>query len=101
MMKNNELIPILECSQPAVIRQNVMDVGANVLRIKEKLGQLPRTRENLAEVKQIRAQLNKDIASWEVQRKTAKAAALLEYEQANKAYQDSVAGPLREAEALC
>jgi len=101
MNHNLETAPVLECSQPAVINQNLMDVGANVLRITRRLEELPRERGSLSEVKAIRAQLNKDIASWETQRKLARAAALVQYEQANQVYQDVVAGPLKRAEGLC
>lgn len=101
MTQIHDTAPVLECSAPAVINQNLMDVGANVLRITRRLEDLPRERGSLSEVKAIRAQLNRDIASWETQRKLAKAAALVQYEQANQVYQDVVAGPLKRAERLC
>ena len=100
----NETIPekpVLECSQSALIRNNIPDAGEELAQIRQTILNLPRTRENLPEVKRVRALLNKKIALWEVQRKTAKAAALLEYENANKAYQEKVALPLKEAEELC
>ena len=102
-MQNEEmaLAPILECSQPAQIRHNLMDLSAALLRITDTVSALPRTLENIAEVKQARANLNKYLESLEVQRKNAKAEAMAAYNQAEAIYNDRVKAPIKKAEALC
>ena len=101
MSENNELIPVLKCRQPAVIDQNLMDLSARLLRIAETVKAMPKTRENLPEIRRVRAELNKYFNSLETQRKLVKAEVLLPYEQANKVYEDVVKRPIKEADALC
>lgn len=101
MSENNELIPILECRQPAVIDQNLMDLSAHLLRVTETVKAMPKTRESLPEIRRVRAEMNKYFNSLETQRKLVKAEVLLPYEQANKVYEDMVKRPIKEADALC
>lgn len=99
--ENNELVPIFQCSRPAVINQNLVDLSARLLRIAETVKATPKARENLPEIRRVRAELNKYFNSLETQRKLVKAEVMAPYEQANKAYEDLVKRPIKEADALC
>lgn len=101
MTENNELIPILECSQPAVISENLIDLSARLLTITETVKNLPREQASLPEVKRLRAEMRKYFNALETQRKQVKADVLAPYEQANAVYQDRVAAPIEKTDRLC
>lgn len=101
MTENKELVPVLECRQPAVIVENLTDLHDRVAAVRETVNALPRSRDSLPEVKKARAELRKYFASLETQRKLVKAEVMAPYDKAEKAYKELVARPIDEADALC
>ena len=101
MTENKELIPILYCSQPAVISENLIDLSARLLNITERVKSLPREPGSLAEVKKMRAEMRKYFELLEKQRKQVKADVLAPYDHANAVYQDMVATPIDKTDKLC
>lgn len=96
-----ELIPQWACSRPAVVDQNLVDLSARLLRITDTVKALPKTRENLPEVKKLRAEMRKYFETLETQRKQVKADVMAPYLQAESVYKDLVSEPIKKADALC
>lgn len=101
MSENKELVPVWVCSQPAVVDQNLVDLGARLIRITDTLENLPRDRSSIPEVKKLRAEMRKYFESLEDQRKAVKKAVLEPYEQAEAVYKSLVAEPIKCVDKLC
>jgi hypothetical protein len=91
----------LECSRPAVITENLIDLSARLLAITDRIKQLPRDMSSISEVKQHRAQMRKYFDMLETQRKQVKEAVLEPYTRAEAVYKDMVAEPFKKADKLC
>lgn len=100
-MSDKELAPVLECRQPAVIAENLMDVRDRVAVVTDMVNALPRCKDSLAEVKRSRAELRKYFDALETQRKIVKDAVMAPYNKAEAAYRELVANPITVADALC
>ena len=104
-MQNDEntaaLVPMLECTQPPVIYENLVDLQERLLSIKETVRNLPMVPENVPEVKKARAELRKYFDSLEKQRKSVRAAVMEPYNQAEAKYKSLISGPINEVDKLC
>ncbi|MGM9586269.1 MAG: DUF1351 domain-containing protein [Candidatus Limivicinus sp.] len=99
--ERNALVPILECRQPAVVEDNLVDLQQRVMTVIDTIDNLPRTRESLPEARKARAELNKYYSSLETQRKLVKAAVMLPYDKAMERYKGLVQKPILEADEKC
>ena len=95
------LVPILECRQPPVIRENLLDLGNHLQRVCQEVAALPKTKENMASVKQIRASLRKYFEMLEQQRKQVKKEVMAPYTKAEELYKRLVSEPMQAADKLC
>lgn len=102
-MPNNEeaLAPMLICTQPPVISENLLDLNARVSSITTMLSALPPEPENLPQVKKARADLRRYFESLEEQRKAVKAAVMAPYNEAEARYKRLVSDPINQADKLC
>ena len=102
-MPNNEeaLAPMLICTQPPVISENLLDLNARVSSITTMLSALPPEPENLPKVKKARADLRRYFESLEEQRKAVKAAVMAPYNDAEARYKRLVSDPINQADNLC
>ena len=96
-----ELVPMLACTQPPVIAENLMDLHDRVNEITEMVTHLPKDPDSLPQVKKARADLRKYFESLEDQRKAVKAAVMAPYNDAEKKYKALVSGPIQDADRLC
>lgn len=97
----NELVPMLVCTQPPVISENLMDLQERVNSITEMIIQLPKEPESVPQVKKARADLRKYFDSLEEQRKAVKSAVMAPYNEAEAKYKSLVSGPIQHADRLC
>ena len=95
------LVPILECRQPPVIRENLLDLGNHLQRVCQEVAALPKTRENMASVKKTRAELRKYFEMLEQQRKQVKKEVMAPYTKAEELYKRLVSEPMQAADKLC
>ena len=95
------LVPILECRQPPVIRENLLDLGNHLQRVCQEVAALPKTRENMATVKKTRAELRKYFEMLEQQRKQVKKEVMAPYTKAEELYKRLVSEPMQAADKLC
>ena len=102
-MPNNEesLVPMLICTQPPVISENLLDLNTRVSSITTMLSTLPKEPENLPQVKKARADLRRYFESLEEQRKAVKAAVMAPYNDAEARYKRLVSDPINNADRLC
>lgn len=102
-MQNNEeaLSPMLICTQPPVISENLLDLNTRVSSITTMLSTLPPEPENLPQVKKARADLRRYFDSLEEQRKAVKAAVMAPYNDAEARYKRLVSDPINNADRLC
>lgn len=101
MDEQTELIPMLECRQPAIVEDNLVDLKQRVVAVMETVEKLPRTRENLPAVRKARAELNKYFNALETQRKLVKAKVMQPYTEAEERYKQLVKCPIEEADGKC
>lgn len=101
MTEATELKPMLECAQPPVIVQNLMDMAAAFQEKREQIMALPRNEEGMKSVKVLRAQARKDFDTLEDQRKAVKKAVLLPYEQAESLYKGFISEPFKRLDEAC
>jgi hypothetical protein len=101
MTEATELKPMLECAQPPVIVQNLMDMAAAFQEKREQIMALPRNEEGMKAVKALRAQARKDFDTLEDQRKAVKKAVLLPYEQAESLYKGFISEPFKRLDEAC
>jgi hypothetical protein len=99
--ENTALVPILECRQPPVIRENLLDLGNHLQRVCQEVAALPKTRENMACVKKTRAELRKYFEMLEQQRKQVKKEVMAPYTKAEELYKRLVSEPMQAADKLC
>ena len=97
----NELVPMLVCTQPPVISENLMDLQERVSLITDMVNQLPKEPDSVPQVKKARADLRKYFDSLEEQRKAVKAAVMAPYNEAEAKYKALVSGPIQQADKLC
>lgn len=100
-INNTELVPMLVCTQPPVISENLMDLQERVNAITDMVNQLPKEPDSVPQVKQARADLRKYFDSLEEQRKAVKAAVMAPYNDAEAKYKTMVSGPIQQADRLC
>jgi hypothetical protein len=101
MTEATELKPMLECAQPPVIVQNLMDMAAAFQEKREQIMALPRNEEGMKAVKALRAQARKDFDTLEDQRKAVKKAVLLPYEQVESLYKGFISEPFKRLDEAC
>ena len=99
-MPNNDeaLTPMLICTQPPVISENLLDLNTRVSAITTMLSTLPPEPENLP---QARADLRRYFESLEEQRKAVKTAVMAPYNDAEARYKRLVSDPINNADRLC
>ena len=100
-MMETELRPMLECAQPPVIVQNLMDMAAAFQEKTQMILALPRDEEGMKSVKALRAQARKDFDKLEDQRKAVKKAVLQPYEQAESLYKGFISEPFKKLDEAC
>ena len=102
-MPNNDeaLTPMLICTQPPVISENLLDLNTRVSAITTMLSTLPPEPENLPQVKKARADLRRYFESLEEQRKAVKTAVMAPYNDAEARYKRLVSDPINNADRLC
>lgn len=98
---NTELVPMLVCTHPPVISENLMDLQQRVNTIIEMISQLPKTPESVPQVKKARADLRRYFDSLDEQRKAVKAAVMAPYNDAEAKYKSLVSDPIKKADRLC
>ena len=94
-------IPILVCSSPPEISENIVDMRKRIFSAMEQVKSTPKTKEGLASVKELRAKLRADFEVMEAQRKAVKKAVLGPYEEANEHYKNLIAYPMSQADDAC
>lgn len=92
-------LPAISCAQPPIIIENLDNIKQNLQLLMMDISELPRNDESLKYVKQIRANLTKELERMEVQRKAAKKKALEPYEKAEAKYKEYISNPYKEADA--
>jgi len=100
-MHDQNLPAILECRQPAVVADHLVDLQQRVDAVTATVQSLPRTRESLPAVREARATLNRYYNQLETQRKLVKAAVMRPYLEAEQRYKALVSGPIDQANQLC
>ena len=98
---NTDLAPMLVCTQPPVISENLLDLQERVQAITNMVNQLPAEPDSLPNVRKARADLRKYFESLEEQRKAVKAAVMAPYNDAEAKYKALVSGPITQADKLC
>lgn len=97
----SEPVPMLVCTQPPVISENLVDLQARVNSISEMVGELPMNAESVPQVKKARADLRKYFETLEEQRKAVKAAVMAPYNEAEEKYKSMVSEPIKRTDRLC
>ena len=92
-------VPAISCAQPPVIIENLDNIKQSLQLLLMDISDLPRNDESLKYVKQIRANLTKELDKMETQRKAAKKKALEPYERAEAKYREYISGPYKDADA--
>ena len=100
-INNADLVPMLVCTQPPVISENLMDLQERVNAITEMISQLPKEPDSVPQVKKARVDLRKYFDSLEEQRKAVKAAVMAPYNDAEAKYKAMVSGPIQQVDRLC
>ena len=100
-INNTDLVPMLVCTQPPVISENLMDLQDRVNSISEMVSELPMNAESVPQVKKARADLRKYFETLEEQRKAVKAAVVAPYNEAEEKYKALVSGPIQRTDRLC
>lgn len=102
-MKSNVImedsVPAIACAMPPVIIDNLVNIQQGLQILMADISELPRNDESLKYVKQVRANLSKELDKMESQRKAAKKKALEPYERAESKYKEYISGPYKEADA--
>lgn len=97
----SELVPMLVCTQPPVISENLVDLQARVNSISEMVSELPMNAESVPKVKKARSDLRKYFETLEEQRKSVKAAVMAPYNEAEEKYKSLVSEPIKRTDRLC
>lgn len=90
--------PALLCSQPPVITENLDSIRHGLQLLLTDISTLPRNDDALKYVKQVRANLSKEFAKLESDRKAVKQQVMEPYLQAEEKYKSYIANPYKEAD---
>lgn len=90
--------PALLCSQPPVIMENLDSIRHGLQLLLTDISTLPRTDDALKYVKQVRANLSKEFAKMESERKAVKQQVMEPYLQAEEKYKSYISNPYKEAD---
>lgn len=99
LISEEEMLPAIACAMPPVIIDNLVNIQQNLQALMMDVSELPRNDESLKHVKQVRANLSKELDKMESQRKEAKKKALEPYERAEAKYKAYISTPYKEADA--
>lgn len=99
--EEKKIAPMLICTQPPVIYENLLDLQERVASITDMVNRLPREPESLPQVKKARSDMRKFFESLEDQRKAVKNAVMKPYNDAETKYKALVSGPIGQADKLC
>lgn len=90
---------IIRVSQLPVIEERLRELRENIEARTAEACALVCTEESLSSIKKTRAELNKELAELENQRKSAKTAVMEPYNQFESIYRECVSDPFRRADA--
>lgn len=90
---------LIRVTQLPVIEEQLRTLKASIEERTAQAESLACTDETLAAVKSARADMSREFASYEAQRKAVKAAIMAPYEQFERVYTECVAEPFRRADA--
>lgn len=93
-------LPAILCSQPPVITENLDSIRHGLQILLSDIRELPHNDDTLKYVKQVRANLSKEFAKMETQRKAVKQQVMEPYLQAEEKYKAYISNPYKEADAL-
>lgn len=93
-----EGVVAISCIQQPVIIENLDNIKQNLQLLLMDISDLPRNDESLKYVKQVRANLSKELDRMETQKKAAKKKALEPYEKAEAKYREYISNPYKEAD---
>lgn len=91
-------LPAISCSQPPVITENLDSIRHGLQLLLTDISTLPRNDDALKYVKQIRANLSKEFAKMETERKAVKQQVMEPYLQAEEKYKSYISNPYKEAD---
>ncbi len=91
-------LPAISCSQPPVITENLDSIRYGLQLLLTDISALPRNDDALKYVKQVRANLSKEFAKMETDRKAVKQQVMEPYLQAEEKYKSYIANPYKEAD---
>lgn len=89
----------LRCVQAPVISEDLEGVKRQLELVLAEVAQLPDNDESMKRIKDLRAELNREFAAMEAQRKEVKRQVLQPYTQAEAKYKVCIADPYRAADA--
>jgi hypothetical protein len=98
-MQEISLKEIAVVKQPPEIEEWMESVSAQVSEKVQRAVNLVCTQETVKEVKQVRADLNKEFAEWEANRKRVRDAVMAPYDAFNEKYNQFIAAQYKEADA--
>lgn len=98
-MQEISLKEIAVVKQLPVIEEWMESVSAQVSEKVQRAVNLVVTQDTVKEVKQVRADLNKEFAEWEANRKRVRDAVMAPYEAFNEKYNQYIAAQYKEADA--
>lgn len=98
-MQEISLREIAVVKQLPVIEEWMESVSAQVTEKVQRAVNLVCTQETVKEVKQVRADLNKEFAEWEANRKRVRDAVMAPYDAFNEKYNQYIAAQYKEADA--
>ena len=90
--------PAIRCAQPPVIAENLDSVREGLQVLLKDISLLPRNDDSLKYVKLVRANIAKDFARLEAQRKAVKQQVMEPYLQAEGKYKAYISNPYKEAD---
>ena len=94
-----EMVPVITLKQLPIIEEHLQLVKANVEDRTKNAMQLVCTEETRGDVKKIRAELGKEFAEMEEQRKRVKEAIMQPYNQFEVVYKECISYPYKKADA--
>lgn len=94
-----EMVPVITLKQLPIIEEHLQLVKANVENRTKNAMQLVCTEETRGDVKKIRAELGKEFAEMEEQRKRVKEAIMHPYNQFEAVYKECISDPYKKADA--
>ena len=94
-----EMVPVITLKQLPIIEEHLQLVKANVENRTKNAMQLVCTEETRGDVKKIRAELGKEFAEMEEQRKRVKEAIMQPYNQFEAVYKECISDPYKRADA--